>query len=705
MHERHMTKHNGSKNNQIGNSTHHADLRQRAPLNLKRDESSGPLLSSSGLPPAPISSGRPTARTNSVTSSKILDALAHPAQAAAVAAAASNQPVRGRKRKTFSLILMTVMCGAVVYYSGTLYDVDYVDEYFSQDGRKSQRSRRRRAKLRNRQSGRSENDSKAAEQQREEQQENEDEDSSVSSSLTRFIIIPEQEQQDQQQQATEITKEEKTMTAAQSQLLRDRIVSTIKAAFVADAASMGTHWIYKTDVLNKLLVSKDKPEFHNPPAPNFYSEREFPGHYSQGQASPYGEQLLFVTQFAAHLVTDDDMQQHEQLPPMDFNHVVSEVDDDDGTSQSTDPESILGPMSEAMQEWLQSFGGRADHASLQFLSCRQERLQNEEAQQQHADENDDVSSCGANDDQAHFFLKIVPLTCLYVGHPRRRHYVEQAIRVHQNNEKAVMFGLTLSDLLERVLLMDDKNSNNSSGSSDHSSLASLFTNEKYQSATSLREALDITLTNAQEEHSDSWFHHLADSFTQEHQQQQALLEAWINAKQLAQQQKSSEQVAGLFGRSCHMPGALVVSLHGLYRAAANAEAEDNKKTPVPVTTPQQPTTSNEQSNGSLRGYGYYFKALWGSLQATTDATTKAATSTSGHHDTQVVENTQFTSVIRENILAAGDTCSRAILMGAILGAAYGPPPVEWWQQLYPVLSGQVEEAAYTIADFAVRDRR
>ena len=137
------------------------------------------------------------------------------------------------------------------------------------------------------------------------------------------------------------------------------ITSTIRGAFVADAASMGTHWIYNPqDVLDK-ITSKEQPEFRDPPAPNYYSSTEFPNHYLSGMLSPYGEQLLFVTQYVASTV-----RQPEQMT---------------GSSMST-----------AMYEWATTFGGRPDHATTTFIS-------NINAEKKYPE-------CGADDDQGTYDL-------------------------------------------------------------------------------------------------------------------------------------------------------------------------------------------------------------------------------------------------------------------------------------------------------------
>lgn len=113
----------------------------------------------------------------------------------------------------------------------------------------------------------------------------------------------------------------------------DRIVGALRGAFVADAASMGTHWIYNPVEMAAAVASIATPEFTNPPTPRFYSAMEFPGHYGPGQLSPYGEQLLFVTEY------------------------VAEHDDVDGPTMST-----------SLVAWAKTFGGRHDHALTTVLS-------------------------------------------------------------------------------------------------------------------------------------------------------------------------------------------------------------------------------------------------------------------------------------------------------------------------------------------------
>lgn len=114
---------------------------------------------------------------------------------------------------------------------------------------------------------------------------------------------------------------------------KTRLVAAIQGAFAGDAASMGVHWIYDPKELLQSLKDPSEPEFQTPPTPRFYSSTEFPGHYLAGMPSPYGEQLWFATDYCA-------------------------------TRRAVDGED----MSAAFQEWAESFGGRPDGATKEFLA-------------------------------------------------------------------------------------------------------------------------------------------------------------------------------------------------------------------------------------------------------------------------------------------------------------------------------------------------
>lgn len=105
-----------------------------------------------------------------------------------------------------------------------------------------------------------------------------------------------------------------------------RVAAAIKGALLADAASMGCD--------NSTPSNPDAPEFQDPPTPVGYSSADYPGHYEAGMLSPWGEQLLFATEYVGKekLVT-------------------------------------AGPMSVALMKWVESNGGYHDKAIEEFLTC------------------------------------------------------------------------------------------------------------------------------------------------------------------------------------------------------------------------------------------------------------------------------------------------------------------------------------------------
>ena len=123
-------------------------------------------------------------------------------------------------------------------------------------------------------------------------------------------------------------------------------------------------------------------------------------------ARRYGEQLLFVTEYVA-----------------------------DRTSPSISGED----MSDAMLKWAKSFGGRPDHALTTFIDNIEK-------------ESKKFPDCGADDDQAHIYMKIVPVAALHAGKDTLLENVVTAIRVHQNNPTALAFGISSARLLEAVIL-------------------------------------------------------------------------------------------------------------------------------------------------------------------------------------------------------------------------------------------------------------
>lgn len=292
------------------------------------------------------------------------------------------------------------------------------------------------------------------------------------------------------------------------------------------------------------VLSLSEPEFKDPPSPKFYSAKEFPGHYGAGMLSPYGEQLLWVIE---HLVASQGV--------------------------------VDGPiMLTSMVDWADSFGGRPDHA----LSTVVQNVKEKAAT---------FPDAGADDDQAHCFLKAIPVACLYAGKPDLVQRVTDAVRVHQNNDTAVAFGVATA-LLVQYILMHGKLPEEPLGNMPELGQAG-WDRAKAAATEGLEELLLALSHEKMKGKEDSPFYDLA-------------------------------------GRSCALPGSFIAPSY----------------------------LTQQKSN-------------------------------------------DYVSAIRQNILGAGDTCSRAILLGGLLGALGNGPPDSWIEKVDKDTMTKIDALIEKFADIAI----
>jgi hypothetical protein len=361
--------------------------------------------------------------------------------------------------------------------------------------------------------------------------------------------------------------------------VRERIVAAILGAVCGDASAMGTHWIYDpAQLLTTLGDNKAAaaPEYQpQPPQPSFYSSSDFPGHYGAGQLSPYGEQLVFVTDYAKEMAA-----------------AASST----STTSASCPVLEASHLTLALQAWATSFGGRPDHA----LTLTLENIAKQEAAAN--------GFYGASDEQAHAFVKAIPITALYANEPLETtlRHLDTAIRVHQNHDTAVAFGSATAVLLRSVL-----------------------------GGASMSQALTMTV---------EWVTAQATTTVAYEKVRQALADAHTYASDKLTPEQVVAAMGGeniMYNRSCSLPAAFIIPLYFLYGVVADQGA-------AAVTTPAV-----------------------------------------------------YSRVLRANMLVAGDTCSRAILLGAVLGAAAGSVPPTFYDPLDASVKKQAESAAHVLADFTV----
>lgn len=79
---------------------------------------------------------------------------------------------------------------------------------------------------------------------------------------------------------------------------RAAAAAAVVGAFVADAATMGLHWIYDGGKMAALVGARAAPEFYEPPSCPFYS-------YESGALSPYGDEVFPLLELVATTGTFD----------------------------------------------------------------------------------------------------------------------------------------------------------------------------------------------------------------------------------------------------------------------------------------------------------------------------------------------------------------------------------------------------------------
>lgn len=210
--------------------------------------------------------------------------------------------------------------------------------------------------------------------------------------------------------------EEAACTLAGQQL---RAFSAIVGAFVADAASTPTHWCYDSQKLAADLAGSPAA-FASPPLNPFYR-------LPPGSSTSYGEQLLIALR---SLVEHGGRQDRTDIGRR--------------TAEAMGTATEYGPLNRTTQEFgtgkmeLPLDGPWRQGSVLHFL----ERLQ----------EGGGYLDSGGEDDQAECFIKTLPLVAAGAGQPQLLELVEDAIRITQDNDAAVAYGVTAARLLSAVVL-------------------------------------------------------------------------------------------------------------------------------------------------------------------------------------------------------------------------------------------------------------
>jgi hypothetical protein len=203
--------------------------------------------------------------------------------------------------------------------------------------------------------------------------------------------------------------------------VENRAQNALTACHVADAACMGTHWIYKDeDLASTLGANLETPEFHEPPSCPYYNSTDNVGHYNGGDMSPYGEEA------------------HALLTYM--------------STETNDSEYMNGDnYARALFQWAQSYTGRKNHCTRTF----EENMKVLTSTTQEAKVFPD---CGVDPkpdphaEQANSIWRVPAVVCRYCRDPALcLTNVETVVLVDQGSDVSVAFAVAFARMLMAVL--------------------------------------------------------------------------------------------------------------------------------------------------------------------------------------------------------------------------------------------------------------
>jgi ADP-ribosylglycohydrolase len=173
-------------------------------------------------------------------------------------------------------------------------------------------------------------------------------------------------------------------------------MGAVVGSFVADAATMGLHWIYDPLEIQRLVETRpsNDPAFFIPPSSPYYQ-------YESGELSPYGAESFAVLQVLAE---------------------KANISGQDLTS--------------GFVTRMKQYAGYRNKATRFLIENVDAGLQFPEA--------------GADDEQANALVKAVVAAARYSGRPDFLQRVEDTIRMHQNTDLAARCGVAAAAIVDRI---------------------------------------------------------------------------------------------------------------------------------------------------------------------------------------------------------------------------------------------------------------
>lgn len=260
----------------------------------------------------------------------------------------------------------------------------------------------------------------------------------------------------------------------------ERKTNAILGAAVADAASLGFHWLYDQDRI--LSLEPETPEFRSHREADYENVPGFFAHARRrtGEFSQYGEQLLVMLQSLAQNSGRYNKSHYENCFNDAFGYGGSYVGYIDHPTRDT--LNAISRAEDAAIVRAESLPFNADDTLKRKLITKvlavtkqftgdEQRTEIEKSVRSSDDDDylvahalrisDEVNAVngyhGADDQQLPAISKLPPLVIAYSDSGDLHEVVDSAVRVTNNNDFAADAGIMVSDLLQAVLLSPDTN--------------------------------------------------------------------------------------------------------------------------------------------------------------------------------------------------------------------------------------------------------
>ena len=191
----------------------------------------------------------------------------------------------------------------------------------------------------------------------------------------------------------------------------------VSGAFVADAASLGFHWLYEPEHIKNL--AGDEPEFYAVDAANFVGRKAYFAHP--------GKKIGDVTHYGAGLLVAMKCLEGQA------DNVFDVLCYQDNFVQAFERGG-----------WWHGYIDTPTGVSLDNIAAAKSDLGDGQTLER--------ANFGADDDQVPAFAKVPAIVAAFAGHDQMLPYVEEAVRVTNNNDEAVMYCLFAARALEAVIL-------------------------------------------------------------------------------------------------------------------------------------------------------------------------------------------------------------------------------------------------------------